>query len=40
MFQSKRRWPRQPAPVLDTAAAMLAALLRESNDKHDDRVPR
>lgn len=33
------RWRRQPAPVLDTAAAMLADLLRESAGKHDDREP-
>jgi hypothetical protein len=37
MYESKRRWRRQPAPVLDTAAQMLAALLAESAGKYDDR---
>jgi hypothetical protein len=40
MFQSKRRWHRQPTPVLDTAAQMLADLLAESAGKRDDRGPR
>ncbi len=37
MFEGKRRWRRQPAPVLDTAAEALAALLAESGSKRDDR---
>jgi hypothetical protein len=40
MFDRKRRWRRQPAPVLDTAATILADLLRESAGKHDDRQVR
>jgi hypothetical protein len=40
MFDRKPRWRRQPAPVLDTAAQMLAALLAESAGKYDDRQAR
>ncbi|GGN39210.1 hypothetical protein FHR83_006769 [Actinoplanes campanulatus] len=39
MFNGKRRWRRQPVPVLDTAAQALAELLAESARKHDDREP-
>lgn len=37
MFESKRRWRRQPVPVVETAAAMLADLRAESAVKRDDR---
>lgn len=40
MNDRSHRWPPQPAPVIDTAAQMLAALLAESAGKRDDRGPR
>lgn len=40
MNQSKPRWQRQPAPVLDDLARMLAAVRREVGPQRDNRQAR